>query len=145
MSSKKPGDPALGCALLVTGLHTGDVDFTVVVATEDPGPDLAFEDIVESDFEARTADTLRNALPNVDWDVRDQSRMHVHNGHAPYRSVAAWYLWRAVDLHREGKLPTPATPTRIKIVKKKKKMPKKAAPKRKKKSGARKRSNKPRQ
>jgi len=38
---------------------------------------------------------------------------------APYRSVAAWYLWRAVDLHRAGKLPVPATPTRIKIVKKK--------------------------
>jgi hypothetical protein len=38
---------------------------------------------------------------------------------APYRSVAAWYLWRAVDLHRAGKLPTPATPTRIKTVKKK--------------------------
>jgi DNA-3-methyladenine glycosylase II len=38
---------------------------------------------------------------------------------APYRSVAAWYLWRAVDLHRAGKLPAPATPTRVKIVKKK--------------------------
>lgn len=24
---------------------------------------------------------------------------------APYRSAAAWYLWRAVDLHREGALP----------------------------------------
>jgi DNA-3-methyladenine glycosylase II len=24
---------------------------------------------------------------------------------APYRSAAAWYLWRAVDLHRQGKLP----------------------------------------
>jgi DNA-3-methyladenine glycosylase II len=47
---------------------------------------------------------------------------------APYRSVAAWYLWRAVDLHRDGKLPTPATPTRIKIVKKKK-VGKKAAAK----------------
>jgi hypothetical protein len=47
---------------------------------------------------------------------------------APYRSVAAWYLWRAVDLHREGKLPEPATRTRIKIVKKK--AGKKAAPKR---------------
>lgn len=23
----------------------------------------------------------------------------------PYRSAAAWYLWRAVDLHREGRLP----------------------------------------
>jgi DNA-3-methyladenine glycosylase II len=38
---------------------------------------------------------------------------------APYRSVAAWYLWRAVDLHRAGRLPTPAMKTRIKIVKKK--------------------------
>ena len=38
---------------------------------------------------------------------------------APYRSVAAWYLWRAVDLHRDGKLPASAVATRIKIVKKK--------------------------
>ena len=38
---------------------------------------------------------------------------------APFRSVAAWYLWRAVDLHRAGKLPAPVTRTRIKLVKKK--------------------------
>jgi hypothetical protein len=38
---------------------------------------------------------------------------------APYRSIAAWYLWRAVELHKRGKLPAPATPTRIQIVKKK--------------------------
>jgi DNA-3-methyladenine glycosylase II len=37
---------------------------------------------------------------------------------APYRSVAAWYLWRAVDLHKVGKLPAPAMATRIAIVKK---------------------------
>ena len=24
---------------------------------------------------------------------------------APYRSAAAWYLWRAVELHKEGRLP----------------------------------------
>jgi DNA-3-methyladenine glycosylase II len=48
---------------------------------------------------------------------------------APYRSVAAWYLWRAVDLHREGKLPVPATPTRVKTVKKKKVAKKVAAKK----------------
>ncbi len=35
---------------------------------------------------------------------------------APYRSVAAWYLWRAVDLHRAGKLPAPTVKTRIKVV-----------------------------
>jgi DNA-3-methyladenine glycosylase II len=40
---------------------------------------------------------------------------------APFRSVAAWYLWRAVDLHRDGKLPAPPLPTRIKLVKRKKK------------------------
>ena len=55
---------------------------------------------------------------------------------APLRSIAAWYLWRAVDLHRAGKLPEPSQPTRIKLVKKrplKKKAPKKKtqAPKRK--------------
>jgi DNA-3-methyladenine glycosylase II len=38
---------------------------------------------------------------------------------APFRSVAAWYLWRAVDLHKAGKLPAPAIKTRIKLVKKK--------------------------
>jgi len=42
---------------------------------------------------------------------------------APYRSVAAWYLWRAVDLHRAGKLPAPPVPTRIKLVKKRKAKP----------------------
>ena len=26
---------------------------------------------------------------------------------APHRSTAAWYLWRAVDLHRSGELPSP--------------------------------------
>jgi DNA-3-methyladenine glycosylase II len=50
---------------------------------------------------------------------------------APYRSVAAWYLWRAVDLHKAGKLPAPATPTRIKLVKKRKPKPVRASPKRK--------------
>src|SRR6185503_12139347 len=42
---------------------------------------------------------------------------------APFRSVAAWYLWRAVDLHKAGKLPAPGVMTRIKVVKKR---PKKA-------------------
>ena len=37
---------------------------------------------------------------------------------APFRSVAAWYLWRAVDLHKAGKLPAPGTRTRIKLEKK---------------------------
>jgi hypothetical protein len=32
---------------------------------------------------------------------------------APHRSAAAWYLWRAVELHKAGTLPTPAEPTRL--------------------------------
>jgi hypothetical protein len=49
---------------------------------------------------------------------------------APYRSIAAWYLWRAVDLHKAGKLPAPVFPTRIKIEKKKAKLAAKKAAKR---------------
>ena len=29
---------------------------------------------------------------------------------APWRSIASWYLWRAVDLHREQRLPAPPQP-----------------------------------
>ena len=32
---------------------------------------------------------------------------------APYRSVAAWYLWRAVELAREGRLPAPRERVRL--------------------------------
>jgi len=39
---------------------------------------------------------------------------------APFRSVAAWYLWRAVDLHKAGKLPAPLGATRMALVKKRK-------------------------
>ncbi len=39
---------------------------------------------------------------------------------APHRTAAAWYLWRAVDLSREGKLPAPLEkPRGVKIVKRK--------------------------
>jgi len=53
---------------------------------------------------------------------------------APLRSVAAWYLWRAVDLHKAGKLPVPTQPTRITLVKKKKVAKKKTAAKKTKKT-----------
>ena len=61
---------------------------------------------------------------------------------APYRSVAAWYLWRAVDLHEAANYPTPAMPTRIKIVKKKKPA-KKAAAKSKRRRDRRKNTTRP--
>jgi len=51
---------------------------------------------------------------------------------APFRSVAAWYLWRAVDLHKAGKLPAPVERVRIKVVK-----PKTVAKRKKKKASAR--------
>lgn len=34
----------------------------------------------------------------------------------PHRSVAAWYLWRAVELARDGRLPAPGRAPRVKIV-----------------------------
>lgn len=35
----------------------------------------------------------------------------------PYRSAAAWYLWRAVDLHRDGQLPKrPGRAPRVAVV-----------------------------
>jgi DNA-3-methyladenine glycosylase II len=38
---------------------------------------------------------------------------------APYRTMAAWYLWRAVDLAKDARLPAPPHKTRIKIVRNK--------------------------
>ena len=32
---------------------------------------------------------------------------------SPHRSAAAWYLWRAVELHRAGTLPKPKDPTKL--------------------------------
>src|SRR5262249_22339886 len=32
---------------------------------------------------------------------------------SPHRSAAAWYLWRAVELHRAGTLPKPLEPTKL--------------------------------
>jgi DNA-3-methyladenine glycosylase II len=32
---------------------------------------------------------------------------------APHRSAAAWYLWRAVELHKAGTLPIPSERTRL--------------------------------
>jgi DNA-3-methyladenine glycosylase II len=82
-----------------------------------------------------------DVLPIDDYGVRNGFRLayglrgkptpraHAEFGArwAPQRSAAASYLWRAVELHREGKLPKPATPTRVKTVKKK--VPMKAAAK----------------
>ena len=47
----------------------------------------------------------------------------------PHCSMAAWYLWRAVDLAREGKLPKPPRPPRIAI--QKQRVARKKAPKKK--------------
>ena len=32
---------------------------------------------------------------------------------SPHRSAATWYLWRVVELHRAGTLPTPKEPTKL--------------------------------
>lgn len=40
---------------------------------------------------------------------------------SPHRTVAAWYLWRAVEWARAGKLPPPAQRIKLKTIRKKKK------------------------
>jgi DNA-3-methyladenine glycosylase II len=54
----------------------------------------------------------------------------------PHRTAAAWYLWRAVDLAREGKLPRP--PLRVRVAQVKRRPPARAAPKKRSKARARK-------
>ena len=49
----------------------------------------------------------------------------------PHRSAAAWYLWRALELHRAGTLPAPLTRTRLPRVKKPRRRPARAAAKKK--------------
>ncbi len=47
---------------------------------------------------------------------------------APHRSAAAWYLWRAVDLHRAGQLPPPAQASKLpRLPRKRRKSAKKKA------------------
>ena len=46
---------------------------------------------------------------------------------APHRSAAAWYLWRAVDLHRAGQLPPPVQALKLpRLPRKRRKAAKKA-------------------
>jgi DNA-3-methyladenine glycosylase II len=35
---------------------------------------------------------------------------------SPHRSAAAWYLWRAVELHRAGTLPKPLEPAKLPLI-----------------------------
>lgn len=51
--------------------------------------DVVFFDSVHccSDDDRRHEETLRRLSPSVDWSVKNQARMHHHNGNAPYRST----------------------------------------------------------
>jgi hypothetical protein len=42
----------------------------------------------EPEREREIEATLHAALPDLPWSVRNQARMHLRNGHAPYRSSA---------------------------------------------------------
>jgi DNA-3-methyladenine glycosylase II len=44
----------------------------------------------------------------------------------PHRTAAAWYLWRALELARAGKLPAPTEPIRLPRVKRRKAQRKRA-------------------
>jgi DNA-3-methyladenine glycosylase II len=54
---------------------------------------------------------------------------------SPHRTVAAWYLWRAVEWARAGKLPPPAEKIKLKAVRKKKRRSAKKSARKPKKAG----------
>jgi hypothetical protein len=58
------------------GLIIGDVDVVYFDSNH------TVED--ENTMEAR----LRDAMPNLDWSVKNQSRMHLRNGDAPYANTS---------------------------------------------------------
>jgi DNA-3-methyladenine glycosylase II len=45
----------------------------------------------------------------------------------PFRSAAAWYLWRAVDLAREGRLPPPVEKVKLPVIRRRRRRAKPAA------------------
>jgi DNA-3-methyladenine glycosylase II len=135
---------------LATKVHAG------VVPARDELPALADDEIVTRITQVRgigrwTVEMLlmfqlgrRDVLPVDDFGVcnglrlayglrgmpRPKALAKFGERFAPERTLAAWYLWRAVDLHRAGKLPAPrGKPPRIEQVKKRAKVAAKALPK----------------
>ena len=45
----------------------------------------------------------------------------------PWRSAAAWYLWRAVDLAREGRLPPPVEKVKLPVIRRRRKQARRGA------------------
>jgi DNA-3-methyladenine glycosylase II len=71
------------------------------------------------DFGVRTGFRLAHGLRKLPAP----RALAVHGARwAPERTIAAWYLWRAVDLHRAGELPAPQGPKpRLRAPKKRRK------------------------
>src|SRR3984885_8289094 len=66
------------------------------------------------DFGVRNGFRLAYRLPGI---PRPRALAQFGERWKPHRSLAAWYLWRAVDLSREHKLPLCTSPPRIARVK----------------------------
>jgi DNA-3-methyladenine glycosylase II len=60
------------------------------------------------DFGVRNGFRLAYGLRDL---PKPRALAHYAQRWAPHRSAAAWYLWRAVDLHKEQKLPAPLRPS----------------------------------
>lgn len=58
--------------------------------------DLVYFDTedLSHDTELRYQNHLNSALPHINWEVRNQARMHLNHGHSPYQStehaIAHW-------------------------------------------------------
>ena len=53
---------------------------------------------VESEADLRYQAALEKAMPNVNWQVKNQARMHVRNGHPPYMDIVdAMRFWPEME------------------------------------------------
>ena len=70
---------------------------------------LGRPDVLPSaDFGVQTGFRLAYGLPEM---PKPKALAAFGERWAPYRTTAAWYLWRAVDLHKAGQLPLPPAKT----------------------------------
>jgi hypothetical protein len=81
-----------GLLFLLTGLHTGEVDFSVNVVDEEPFMDESWEECVEASFEPAVADSRL-----VDWDGRTVCALPLS-----VRDYRVRYTARAMDAGHEA-------------------------------------------
>lgn len=81
-------DCAIGAGFIRAAVWDALSDFTVASAVDDI--DVLYFDTADrrTEREAEIEKRLREIEPSLPWSVRNQARMHIRNGDAPYGSTA---------------------------------------------------------